>query len=86
MIKFANKLDDGGLSLGFGLSERNIELLKAGKPIKIDLKEMVGIEGSAIIFYGKTEKEMLRALKPYIGPETKTNLMDEGHPQESTNG
>jgi len=35
MIKFLAKMESGNM-LGIGLSEKNVELLKEGKPINID--------------------------------------------------
>jgi hypothetical protein len=42
-----------GGSIVIGLSERNLELLKQGKPIK---KECLGVMPDLIIVYGKTEQ------------------------------
>jgi len=50
-----------GDTLIFGLSERNIELLKEGRPILINLAEM-GARGSMVIFYGKTEESMAKQI------------------------
>lgn len=69
MIKFKVTGERGEVHLGFGISERNVELLKQGKPIHIDLNEM-GINGSIMILYGKTEAEVLSMLKPFIGKDT----------------
>lgn len=71
MIKFAVNTKEKGLLMGFGLSEGNIERLKAGQPIMINLEDMGLMKGSIMIFYGKTEAEMAEMLKPFIGPETK---------------
>lgn len=69
MIKFKLTKDSGKVLLGFGLSKRNIELLKQGKPILIDLNEM-GLDAEIGILYGETEQAILKTLKPYIGDET----------------
>lgn len=54
----------------FGLSERNLELLRKGMPIKINMTEL-GLTGTILIFYGKTEEAMYEELKELVGPETK---------------
>jgi hypothetical protein len=45
-----------------GLSDGNIENLKQGMPIRVDLAEMGGT-GDILIIYGKTESEMVQALQ-----------------------
>lgn len=56
--------------LFFGLSERNLELLRKGRPIKVDLTDL-DRSGSVIIFYGKTEEAIRDDLIDMVGPETK---------------
>lgn len=58
----------------FGLSAGNIERLKKGQPIDIDLTEM-GLEGRAVIFAGETEATMAADLSEMIGPQTKVRGM-----------
>ena len=72
MIKFK-----AGDLIGFGLSEGNIQKLKEGKPIAINMQEM-GIENMRIIImYGKTEQDIQSELSDFIGPETKySSTMD----------
>jgi hypothetical protein len=53
----------------FGLSELNLQRLRDGKPIDIDLRPF-GHELNVVIFYGKTEEDMRRDLAEFIGPET----------------
>jgi hypothetical protein len=65
LIKFRGKN-----LIGFGLSELNIDLLKKGKPISIDLKEL-GMSGKCLIFYGKTESDMEKDLKKFMTDKTK---------------
>lgn len=69
MIKFKVTGERGEIHLGFGITERNVELLKQGKPISIDLNEM-GINASVMIMYGETEADLLKTLKPFIGKDT----------------
>ena len=72
MVKFK-----AGNLIGFGLSKANIEKLKKGKPISIDLSEMGFPGNKAMIFYGETEEDMQRDLAEYIGTETKySSTMD----------
>lgn len=73
MIKFSYTNKSGVSSYGFGLSERNVELLKEGKPIVIDLAPMGG-QGEILIFYGKTEQAMGRDIAEFIGPDTQVNI------------
>lgn len=72
MLKFTY-IKAGIINYGFGLSERNIQLLKQGKPILIDLSELGG-DGNVTIFYGKTEQDMGREIAEFIGPETKVHI------------
>ena len=64
MIKFRATKDDKPL-FGFGLSEWNLERLREGKPILVNL-EVLGGEGHVLIFYGRTEGEMETEIKKYI--------------------
>ena len=62
MIKLCEKRGNGTLYC-FGLSDRNIELLKEGKPIVIDMAEM-GIPDMVIgIMYGETEEAIIEELR-----------------------
>lgn len=56
----------------FGLSEMNLRKLREGKPIRIDMRELGFPEGPAavLILYGKTEQDMERDLREFIGPNT----------------
>lgn len=53
----------------FGLSELNLQRLREGKPIAVDLAEL-GMQGRLVIFYGKTEAAMRAELADLIGPDT----------------
>ena len=53
----------------FGLSEVNLQRLREGRPIKVDLAE-IGLTGTVLIFYGETEEKMRDDLAELIGPET----------------
>jgi hypothetical protein len=55
--------------IGLGLSHKNLELLKSGKPIKFD-GEAVGLKDvDVLIFAGETEETMQEDLKPYMKDE-----------------
>lgn len=56
--------------IAFGLSEKNIALLKQGMPIFIEGKKM-NTDNDFFIFYGKTEKDMQNMLHEYIDTDTK---------------
>ena len=47
----------------FGLSDLNLQELKKGRPITVDLKDLALPGGKVIIFYGKTEVDMMKELK-----------------------
>ncbi len=52
-----------------GLSARNIELLRQGKPIPVNLAELGG-KGEVLIMYGETEEDIadeLRKVTPLPG-------------------
>lgn len=68
MIKFvAGK--DGKPLLGFGLSEGNIEKLRQGLPIVVDLDEMVRVEGQVVIFYAATDEALVDLVQPLMTPD-----------------
>lgn len=58
MIKFTAGDKETGQLLGFGFSEKNIELLRTKGPILINLEDMGILNHHILIFYGKTEKEI----------------------------
>ena len=72
MIKFVGGPNENPL-IGFGLSFANLDRLKAGEPIKVDLEQM-GLQGTVLIFAGVTEQEMARQLQDLIGDETVVNI------------
>ena len=53
MIKGVSWLPSGAPVFFFGLSHKNLNLLRQGKPISIDLKELGG-EGHIVIGGGET--------------------------------
>lgn len=61
--KFTRKVDGQDANvIFFGLEQGNIELLKKGKPIVVDLREL-GLEGQAVISYGETKADIMRDLE-----------------------
>lgn len=71
MIKF--KSNDNKLLIGLGLSEGNLKKLREGKPIYI-MKEELGIDFDLLIFWGRTEKEMVKKLRDIGAVNEKTEI------------
>lgn len=71
MIKFISGSKSGGSKLfGIGLTDRNMELLKEGRPISFSMKEILyedckvlTEEDEVFIFHGKDEQTILDELK-----------------------
>lgn len=61
---------------GFGLSEINIQKLKEKKPIYIDGDKIDSLY-DYLIFYGKTEDEMLDMFKDHIGGKTEVIIVED---------
>ena len=57
----------------FGLSAKNLDMLMNGHPILVDLRSLGADGGHVLIFYGKTEEDMVRALEE-AGIETEDKL------------
>ena len=73
MVKFSADGGDGKI-LGLGISERNVQLLREGKPILIrsdELEQLTSWKGSIMLFYGKTEDDIKKTLTKFIGPRTR---------------
>lgn len=59
-----NIADDDRQLLVLGISERNVEQLKAGRPTYHDMSDMPGLEGLSIsIVYGETEVDIVDYLE-----------------------
>ena len=58
-----------------GLSHRNLDLLREGKPIKIR-GDAIGLKKAieVMIFAGETEQTMMREFSQFIGPDTKLSI------------
>ncbi len=79
MMKAKLTLQDDRPAYLFGLSGLNLQKLREGKPIVIELEPMGGV-GEVVIMFGETEADMLRELGDLIGPETKVHGMkDDAH-------
>ena len=78
MIKFlAHDKTTGAPMYGFGLSDHNLDNLKAGKPIHIHLSEMdPSLRGEILILWGPTEQELTAQLAGWIGPDTEIRSQD----------
>jgi len=77
MIKAVAKSDAGETMVLLGLSDRNMELLKAGKPIVIEMWEL-GFTGKLAIVGGGTEDELADMFKQNIDID---ELVDERSPK-----
>ena len=56
MIKAVAHSNVGETLVIFGLSEGNVQELKKGRPIPIDMEELeLGFKGKVVIIYGETE-------------------------------
>src|SRR5688572_26243379 len=70
MIKFKLQHPTRGILLGIGLTEANIQRMKADQPAIIRLEEMGLRKGEIVILYGVDEADLLKQLKPHMGKET----------------
>jgi len=76
MIKFKATQGNGREVIGFGLTAKNVEQLKLGRPISIWGAEF-GIPFDVMIFYGETEQTIADMFRKHglIDPE-KTVIHD----------
>ena len=68
MIKFTNG-DEKEPLIGLGLSHMNLDRLRDGKPLKVDLKELGFAGGILFIFAGKTEAHLVDQVSALIDPK-----------------
>jgi hypothetical protein len=66
MVKLRLNLPDGD-GYFFGLAEAQLEALRAGKPLKIQLGALGGPNISVILQGGKSEGDILRDLQKHLG-------------------
>lgn len=59
-----------GNTMVLGLSDKNLELLKAGKPIKFNMDEIGMGDIIVLIFNEKDEDAMREKMKDMINPKT----------------
>lgn len=74
MIKFTVDGEGGRTLVGLGMSEGNVERLKAGMPIFVNLAALGLPPIDIYIFYGETEHDLADMVKPNLGPESKVTL------------
>lgn len=74
MIKYKMQVDKK-MVVGLGLTDGNIEKLRADQPIMIDGQEL-GLAHDILIFWGPTEMQIYKQFKKagLITKETKLNL------------
>jgi hypothetical protein len=73
-VIIARATEGGEEMLILGLSAKNLEKLKEGKPMYLTSKthgEGIPAGWRIMIFTGKDEQTMAHTMKPFIGPETK---------------
>lgn len=65
-----------GPYLILGIDQKNVDFLRAGRPLHINLQELkadFSEQTQILIFYAPTMQDLIATLKPYIGPETRVN-------------
>ena len=72
MLRAESKYKDGRKLIILGLSFKNLELLKEGKPILSDIKDQEVI----MIHSEKDEKTLYNSFKPFIGKKTDIIISD----------
>ena len=63
MIKFTAGIDENRKMIGLGLSHKNLEKLKEGKPIQIDGKVLGFPDIEILLFAGETEEIMEKEIR-----------------------
>jgi hypothetical protein len=62
MVKMGGTTKDGKPMAILGISEMNVQKLKEGMPILVDLKDVNGVECKVSIIYGETEDAIAKDL------------------------
>lgn len=70
MIRARMKTSDDKEVWFFGLSERNLTLLKKDQPIIFKWPQSDGTIVEIVIAYGETEDAIVQSLAPLVTPET----------------
>jgi hypothetical protein len=74
MVKFSATTATGSKLIGLGLTEENMEHLRAGKPIHVDLREVnLPFDVQVLVFAGKDDEALRAMLQPLIGSHTIIN-------------
>jgi hypothetical protein len=85
MIKATARLKDGRVLLVLGLSEGNVQHMKAGRPIYFDIDALkLGPDdrlGVVTVFYGPDEATLTASIKSMIGPQTEVISVPKGDPR-----
>jgi hypothetical protein len=83
MIQALATMGDGRLLVLLGLSQGNIDRLKAGKPIWVDPQVLLQVKpteviGGIALVYGATEAAIAKDLETLFGPETEVKTVPRG--------
>lgn len=82
MIKAQATMPDGRVLIVMGISQANVDRLKAGDPIYFDPAALQIAPGTVIggitLFYAATEVGLAQALAPLIAPDTVVHHVPRG--------
>lgn len=82
MVKAQATMKDGRVAIVMGISQANVDRLKAGQPIYFDPAELRIAPGTAIggitLFYGSDEESLTRTLSSFIKPGTDVIVVPRG--------
>jgi hypothetical protein len=85
MIKALVTMRDGRIGLVLGLSQANIDRLRAEEPIFFDVAAMkmhpTDRLGGVSVFYGRDEAHLTAQLRQLIGPDTEVIVVPQGDPR-----
>jgi hypothetical protein len=85
MIKAKAMMPDGRALIVMGISQQNVDRLKAGDPIYFDPAALKIAPGTAIggitLFYAATDGELARVLSALTGPLTVVYTAPRGDPR-----
>jgi len=84
VVKFTTQTATGPL-IGLGVSEGNVERLKKGEPILVELNEIGQGGGQILLMYGETEKAIVAELESngLMTTETVVQHPDANFPTDS---
>lgn len=82
MVKATFTLPDGRAVIVMGISQGNVDRLRAGQPIYFDPAALKIAPGTAIggitLFFGVDEAELGRTIRTLLGPETEIIVVPRG--------